>query len=274
MLTEQQMASNSENVNQDVIPIDFNLGDFVWTRWHGKTRIISYAIICPAFGSNDQYTKVDESQGSWPIRYYHVQRLGQLFEQDWISEIELNLVEHDDLKEMGMSKDECKVFKKTNEERVEMCRIRAKANQTPADFENNGKLLESKTQNEQLKNELWRLKEFTKDRETMKNDLKTLKETQSDIKKSIEDLKNKVMSQNQNKTQNVQGIGSNNDSANAGNEEQNSFCFEQPVKKIKMEDQNGEIQRLTQIIKDLKDNNSKLSVENTKLSTEIAKLSQ
>ena len=67
---------------------------------------------------------------------------------------------------------------------------------------------------------------------------------------------------------------SNHDSANAGNDEQNSFCFEQPVKKIKMEDQNGEIQRLTQIIKDLKDNNSKLSVENTKLSTEIAKLSQ
>ena len=194
-------------------------------------------------------------------------RLGQIFEQDWISEIELNLVEHDDLKDMGMSKDECKVFKKTNEERVEMCRIRAKANQNPADVGDNGKLLESKTQNEQLKNELWRLKEFTKDRETMKNDLKTLKETQSDIKKSIEDLKNKVMSQNQNKTQNVQGIGSNNDSTNAANEEQNSFCFEQPVKKIKMEDQNGEIQRLTQIIKDLKDDNSKLS-------TEIAKLSQ
>ena len=109
------MASNYENVDKDVIPIDFNLGDFVWAKWHGITRIISYAIICPAFGSNDQYTKVDESQGLWPIRYYHVQRLGQIFEQDWISEDDLNLVEHDDMK--FLSKDECKVFKKTNEER-------------------------------------------------------------------------------------------------------------------------------------------------------------
>ena len=41
-----------------------------------------------------------------------------------------------------------------------------------------------------------------------------------------------------------------------------------------MEDENGEIQRLNQIIKDLKDDNSKLFMENTKLSIEIANLSQ
>ena len=245
------MASNSEKVDQDVTPPRFNVGDLVWTRWHGTT--IWLGVICPDFGSNDQYTKV---VGSLMRHYYHVQCLGKRFEQAWISEYQLNLIKHENAKEMATSIDDCKVFiEKTNEERIEICSIRAKANQNPANVGNYAELLEAKVQNELLKNELRGLKESMKDKETTKNDLKQINESQNDIKKSMEDLMDIVMSQNQ--------------SANAGKEEEpnieSQFCFEQPLKKIKLEDQSEEIQRLNQIVKDLKDDNLKLSEKNTKI---------
>ena len=72
---------------------------------------------------------------------------------------------------------------------------------------------------------------------------------------------NLVMSQNQNqnKSQNEQEFGTANNA-----DEPN---FEQPSKRIKFEDQSGEIQRLNQIVKDLKEDNSKLSKMNTELVT-------
>ena len=258
------MASNSENVDQDVTPPRFNVGDLVWTRWHGTT--IWLGVICPDFGSNDQYTKV---VGSLMRHYYHVQCLGKRFEQAWISEYQLNLIKHENAKEMATSIDYCKMFmEKTNEERVEICKIRAKANQNQVDVGNYAELLEANVQNELLKNELRSLKESLKDKENMKNDLKQINESQNDIKKSMEDLKAVVLSQNQSKPQR----------ANAGKEGEpnikTQFCFEfeQPLKKIKLEDQSEEIQRLNQVIKILKEDNLKLSEKNTKISKDAEEM--
>ena len=56
--------------------------------------------------------------------------------------------------------------------------------------------------------------------------------------------------------------GENQTTNNVGNVEEHEFEFEQPLKKIKLEDQSGnEIQRLHETIKDLKDENLKLSKE-------------
>ena len=278
------MASTSEKVDQDAT-LRFNLGDLVWARTRGHRTTFWLAVICPDFSQNDQYTFVAEKVHQYRVgeksgrRYYHVQRLGQSFDHDWFLEHQLYTIKLDDVNAFAdRSVDDCKMFmEKTNEERVEICSIRAKAKQNPADVRNYGELHEAKVQIELLKNELWRLKESMEDKETLKNDLKNLNESQNDIKKSMEDLKDVVMSQNQNNAQNEPNekvTRSNHDSANAGNDEQNSFCFEQPFKKIKMEDLNEEIQRLNQIIKDLKEDNSKLSKENTKITEENAKLSK
>ena len=112
----------------------------------------------------------------------------------------------------------------------------------------------------------------------LKNELKILKESQNELKKSFQDLTDLVMSQNQNKPQNDQETTSNNGSVE--NENQNSagsdntdepyfenpFEFERPLKKIKLEDQSEEIQKLNQVIKDLKEGNLKLQKEVAKLS--------
>ena len=247
------MATTTEKIDQDATPPCFNLGDLVWARTRFHSTTFWLGVICPHFGPNDQYTFVAETRR----RYYHVQRLGQSFEQAWLPEHQLNIMECDTVKDMARSIDDCKMFmEKANEERVEICSIRAKAIQiNPANIGNHGELLEAKVQNEILKNELWRLKESMEDKETLKNDLKNLNESQNDIKKSMEDLKDIVMSQNQ--------------SASAGKEGEpnieSQFCFEQPLKKIKLEDQSEEIQRLNQVVKDLKDDNLKLSEKNTKI---------
>ena len=89
---------------------------------------------------------------------------------------------------------------------------------------------------------------------------KTLMESNNDIKKSLNDLKNLVMSQSQDKSQNVKCIGTTIHCDNA--EEPN---FEQPSKRIKLEGQSEEIQRLNQIIEYLKEDNLKLSNMNAKL---------
>ena len=107
-----------------------------------------------------------------------------------------------------------------------------------------------------MKNELWRLKESIKDKETLKNDLKKLNESHNDIKESIEDLKNIVIFQNQSRPQ----------SANVGTDQKSNietqFCFQQPLKNIMFEDQSEAIQRLNQFIKNLKEDNLKLSEKN------------
>ena len=123
-----------------------------------------------------------------------------------------------------------------------------------------------KIENEQLKNVLNCSKESVEEIRSMLNDVKSLKQSHDHLLKKFQDLEKLVMSQNQNKTQNEQGAHSN---RNSGNYEEpnfeNPFCFEQPLKKIKLEDQSEEIQRLNQIIKDLKEDNLKLSYENTML---------
>ena len=102
------------------------------------------------------------------------------------------------------------------------------------------------------------------------NYVKSLKESHDNLLKKVNDLEKLMVSQNQNKPQNELGMQSNSNSENVGNDEEpnfeNPFCFEQPLNKIKLEDQSEEIQKLNQVIKDLKNDNSKLSSENGKLS--------
>ena len=115
-------------------------------------------------------------------------------------------------------------------------------NQNYADVEDSVQIVGTKIQNEQ-----W----------------KTLMESNNDIKKSLHDLKNLVMSQSQDKSQNVQCIGT---TINCDNAEEPNF--EQPSKRIKLEGQSEEIESLNQVIKDLKEDNLKLSSMNAKLFTE------
>ena len=102
------------------------------------------------------------------------------------------------------------------------------------------------------------------------NYVKSLKESHDNLLKKVNDLEKLMVSQNQNKPQNELGMQSNSNSENVGNDEEpnfeNPFCFEQPLNKIKLEDQSEEIQKLNQVIKDLKEENSTLTVKYTKLS--------
>ena len=68
-------------------------------------------------------------------------------------------------------------------------------------------------------------------------------------------------------------IENQNDNKNASNTEDidvDQFTFEQTLKKIKSEDQGDEIRKLNQIIKDLKEENLKLSLQNAELYKENA----
>ena len=136
-------------------------------------------------------------------------------------------------------------------------------NQNSGDIEDSEQVLGTKIQNEQLKNELKCLKEPVEENRSMLNDMKSLKESHDLLMKKFQDLEKLVI---QNKTQIEQGMQSN---RNSGNDKEpnfeNPFCFEQPLKKIKLEDQSEEIQRLNLVIKDLKEENLKLSNENAML---------
>ena len=101
--------------------------------------------------------------------------------------------------------------------------------------------------------------------EQLKNDFKLLMTSQNELKKSFQDLMNLVMSQNQNKSQNEQGA----DPINENSRHAEETDFNPPAKKIRLKDQNEDIQRLNQVIKDLENDNSKLSSENGKLSKAI-----
>ena len=105
--------------------------------------------------------------------------------------------------------------------------------------------------------------------EHLKNEVKSLKESLTALKnfvtkKSFDDLKKLVMSENQNKSQNKKRIGSNNNSATSGNEEE--INVENQSKKVKLEDPSEEVETLNQIIKDLREDNLKLrkEIENLK----------
>ena len=131
------MDSKYDVIEQNTIPTTFNMGDLVWTRWHGT---IWLSVICPAFGSdedsNDKYTEVRcprESKKRY-FRYYHIQRLGHTFEAAWRSEFKLDRINQENLpfefdlrdREDRIAMDDYKMFvEKTNQERVEICKIRA-----------------------------------------------------------------------------------------------------------------------------------------------------
>ena len=140
-------------------------------------------------------------------------------------------------------------------------------NQYSADVGHSDQLLETKIQNEQLKNELKCMKESVEEIKSVSNDLK---ESHDNLLKKVNDLETLVISQNQNNAQHEQRTQSNSNSENVGNNKEsnfeNPFCFEQPLKKMKMEGESEEIQKLNQIIKDLKEDNLKLQTETVKLS--------
>ena len=96
--------------------------------------------------------------------------------------------------------------------------------------------------------------------------MKSLKESHDHLLKKFQDLEKLVI---QNKTQIEQGMQSN---RNSGNDKEpnfeNPFCFEQPLKKMKMEGESEEIQKLNQIIKNLKKDNLKLSKRNEEMQTQ------
>ena len=98
-----------------------------------------------------------------------------------------------------------------------------------------------------------------KDNEQLKNGMKSLKN-------SLDELKKVVMSQDQNKVQ-------------KDHESDSDSVVEIPSKKTKLEDENEEIQRLNQIIKELKEDAQKqtqiiknLKEDNFKLDKEVSDL--
>ena len=112
--------------------------------------------------------------------------------------------------------------------------------------------------------------EINEENKSLKNELKTLKKSHEDLKKSQEDLKNFVMSKNQKEKEHENAENENPNIAEVvGNAEEpnvtNEFAFDRPSKKIKLEkveDHVEQLDKLNQIITDLKNENSKLSEEN------------
>ena len=274
-----------KKVDQDAIPPPrFKLGDLVWAYYRpkGGDTTVWLSVICPDFGSNDGYTKVEELKCFTPSKYtrhYHVQRIDLNFEQAWILEYQLNLIKRDDVKDMMSTTHArilddpatfkyCQMFvKKTNEEMVEICRMRYEtyyyflnSSHRKLNIVTEIEFRELKTKNLALKFQLESMQEsfdkfvasqnqdklqneqkFLSENEQLKNDFKSLKE-------SFEELKNSVMSQNQVQPKNEQETESNNENA-------------KEIELEKVKDHVEEVPELNQIIKDLKKDNSKLAKE-------------
>ena len=242
------MDSNTKKV-QEAIPSRFKLGDLVLAKIKSSMCMFEIekdwlSVICPDFGSNDEYAKVALLSGDRSARHYHVQHLGSRFEKAWVPESELNIIRRDDVQYKSIlrsfDKKALKYFKKyakkTSEEMVEICRVRA---ETFDSFKysdiNNGRLKSV------VEKEICDVKSENID---LKFQLKSLKE-------SFADLKNFVISQNNDQPQNEQETESNNENA----------------KKNKL-DKVENYAELKKINKDLKKDNLKLSNENTRLSKE------
>ena len=276
------MASKSNKVDQvasNLVLARFNLGDLVSAF---SIDGILY-VICPNFGSNDEYTKVKdldkytkEEDLEWLQwnRLYHVQRIGRSFEQAWIHQEQLYPVKHikdymaqmnEDLMALeGASINEvtlkyCQMFvKKTNEELVEICRMRyetyhsfmksshQKLNKvTEIEFHDFKEFVTSQYQYD-YEHENWQ-KPWNEQKTwqtigLMRNELKSLND-------SFEEFHISFVSQNQDQPKNEQKTDSNNENA-------------KEIKLEKVEDHVEDVPKLNQIIKDLKIDNSKLSKEN------------
>ena len=312
------MASNSEKDDQDNVAPRFKLGDLVYTiRKGGKRGKTWLSVICPDFGSSDEFTEVRKLYQTKYARYYHIQRLGSCvdLERAWICQNKLHSINTDvpdnvdcyvpimmfDNERQEVDVSECKKFaEKTNEERVEICKIRVETfnffKKTVSELKEDVEKL--KTEKNDLKLQMKITKEscdnvlmfatsmndkkykdvhendsnkkdqnsddeqILEETERLKNEFKILKTSQNELQKSFQDLKNLVIPQSQNKSPNEQVADHNKEKT--GNAEETEF--DPPAKKIRLEDQNEEIQKLNQVIKDLKNDNSKLSSENGKLS--------
>ena len=263
------------NPSSDV-PSRFKPGDLVWANYrpkrHGKCTIW-LAVVCPNFGSkDDKYTKLEERvyMGGF-TRYYHVQSIGSSFEEAWLPQFELNMIKHENMKELMATAHArilddpatfkyCQMFvEKTNEEILEICRIRAETFHSFHNFAY-GKL------NEVTETEIREMKIENMD---LKNQLRSLKESCSKFEKFL-------MSQTQDKPQNLdqfqskQETQSNGENSDEGDSE-DSQEFEQPTKKIKVvwnDRHNKRIRILRETVMELKKDNSKLSNEIAKLSKE------
>ena len=329
------MDAKSKQVNQDTIhPSPFNLGELVLADFEGNNQWRP-SVICPNFGSGDRYTEVKKlkkrGRDRGLFRFYHVQWIGHNFRRAWLPSYLLRPYNSEVLQTTSESLTDKKTKKafqkfvgKTNEEMVEICRVKYETFDSFKQDPSNSKLVEvvdaeildlktddidlkfqlkrlrdnfeqyvnsqnqNKPQNEQeceLNNknqdpvnaEQYLVTKVQEENDQLKNELKILKESLNELKKSFQDLKELVMSQDQNKPQNEQETTNNENVENENKKYarsdntdelvfENPFEFEKPLKKIKLEDQSEEIQKLNQVIKDLKEGNLKLQTENIKLS--------
>ena len=162
---------------------------------------------------------------------------------------------------------------KTNQERIEICKIRAE-------------IFGLKTENTDLKSQLKSMKESldgktfmtSQNQEKLQKEQKSHAETEQlknelkSLKDSFEGLKNIVLSQNQDQPKNEQETESNKELKNSvTSQNQDQLKNEQEtdsnnenakeIKLEKVEDHVEELLKLNQILKDLKKDNSKLAKE-------------
>ena len=329
------MDAKSKQIDYDAIPSPFKLGELVLADFDGFSQWWP-SVICPDFSTKEpRYTRVKKlmmmGKARGPFRFYHVQWIGLDHKVAWIPKYRLSACNDEMLQTSSESLTDKKTRKaylkflgKTNEERVEICRVRFETFDAFKDQPSSSKLVEVvdaeicdlKTYDLDLKFQLQRLKDnfeqfvnsqnqnrplteqesgsnnedqapsnaeqnnaakIQEENDQLKNELKILKESQNEIKKSFQDLKNIVMSFKQNKPRNEQETNYDNEntenenqiSTNTENTEEsdseNLFGFEQPLKKIKLEDQSEEIRKLKQVNKNLKEGNSQLQKEVAKL---------
>ena len=247
------MASNCEK-----IPFWFKMGDLVYSfpcKCKGKCGDTWLSVICPDFGSYGNYTEVRKIKKG-DIRFYHIQRLGSSdeLEHDWVPQEELweiktdhdrirtvhSKVVHDRIHNTDL--DDCKMFaEKAVHERIEICKVRAE-------------IFNLKSENTDLKSQLKSLKKSC-------DKFETFLTTQNQNNPQNEEESNASNENIENKNQNS-GEGE-----NAGESKLKDECdFEEPPKKIKLEDQSEEIERLNHVINDLKEGNLNLQKEVAKLS--------
>ena len=266
------MASTPEKVKEDTtVPPTLKLGDLICTKIDDKTWI---AVICPDFGS---YKDRNNPEGSPSMRrendvlFYHVQRLGFSYDQAWQAESNLTKLgkghekslNHLNLRfrENRVALDDYKmIVEKTNEERVELCRVR---------FSHNNEL---KTLNTAFKD--WKdiVKSQKQDcasaQQSLKNELKTLKDSHDDLKNSFQELKNLVTSQNANPNKPKNEIETDEPSEKKTKLEKKKY-----MKKSRLE-LRQENKKLSQENAKLREENSKLQNDNLNLSKENFKLSK
>ena len=132
------MASNCAKVDQGTPT--FNSGEMVLADFEGK-KCYKIAVICPDLNctnsKSDNYTKVKIVDGEGLVRFYYVQMVNieSSHEEYWLPEFQLKAL-CDDMKQflktarLGYAENvlECtrKILEKSPEERLKICKMRAK----------------------------------------------------------------------------------------------------------------------------------------------------